>query len=68
MIIRNHPITPRRGNEPSAQGIALGKSGGEVSPCKGKRNNRRRRLRLILLPFQGGGYVLLYTQGDALGY
>ena len=36
MIIRNHLTTPRRGNELSAQGIALGRKDAQPTPCKGK--------------------------------
>ncbi len=50
-----------------APGELQGKNDSEVSPCKGKRNNRRRRLRVILLPLQGGGGAPC-TQGVALGY
>ena len=39
MIIRNHQIAPRRGNEPLAQGNALG---------KGIRNNRPERAKALL--------------------
>ena len=39
MIIRNHPIAPRRGNEPPAQGNALGKE---------RRNNRPERAKAML--------------------
>ena len=38
MIIRNHPIAPRRGNEPPAQGNALGKE---------RRNNRPERAKAL---------------------
>ena len=39
MIIRNHPIAPRRGNESPAQGNTLG---------KGIRNNRPERAKALL--------------------
>ena len=39
IIIRNHPIAPRRGNEPPAQGNALGKE---------RRNNRPERAKALL--------------------
>ena len=61
IIIRNHPIAPRRGNEPPAQGNALGKE---------RRNNRLKGQKpcfmIRLLPFLGVR-CLLYTQGNALG-
>ena len=49
MIIRMWPMTPRRGSEQSAQGVALGTLEAQSPPCKGKRMTSAR----ILLPFQG---------------
>lgn len=61
MVIRNYTITPRRGNEQSAQGIAMG--------------NRRCRLRPVIAKTSLGNLcpsranvALPSTQGDVLGW
>ena len=51
MIIRNHPIAPRRGNKPLAQGSALGKGSQQFRPVRAK-------AMLVLLPLQGEVYTL----------
>ena len=50
-----YPITPQRGNEPSAQGSALGIEVVPPSPCKGK----------SIASYYG---FCPFTQGVALGY
>ena len=55
------------GQQWSAQGNALGTQVAQPSPCKGKRTIAGQRPAITLLPFQGGGYLLVITQGVALG-
>ena len=57
-----------KGQQWSAQGSALGKREAKPSPCKGKRAVAGRRPAVTLLPLQGGGSPLVYTQGAALGW
>lgn len=62
-IIRNYLITPRRGNKPLAQGIALG---GKMS------DPRPERAKALIVSnafaLSGRWMLTLYTQGDAPGY
>ena len=39
MIIRNLVLAPRRGNELTAHGIAMGELISSLTPCKGKSTN-----------------------------
>ena len=66
MNIHNHPITPRRGNEHVAQGIALGgrmvtnalrSTSGRLLP-KGRKKGQKQKCGVVLLPLQGDGYAL----------
>ena len=52
-----------KGQQRSAQGSALGKREAQHSPCKGKRTIAGHRPAITLLPFQGGGCLLVITQG-----
>ena len=63
MIIRNHPIAPRRGNEPIAQGIALGKGNRQFRPERAKALTGNNAYAL-----SGRTSLHFHTQGDALGY
>ena len=62
MIIRNHPIAPRRGNELLAQGIALGKGSRQFRPERAKAPIGNNAFAL-----SGRWLCILSTQGDALG-
>ena len=59
MIIRNHPTTPRRGNEQIAQGIALGslwrgnRPEGAKASIEGMALDVADRYSIMLLPLQG---------------
>ena len=63
MIIRNYPKMPQRGNEPIAQGIALG---GRM------RDQRPERAKALIgnnaFALSGRIKTALYTQGYALGW
>ena len=59
MIIRNRTITPRRGNELSAQGNALG--------IWAQKKTRPERAKAFALAARIRGYIP-DTQGAALGY
>ena len=63
-MVRNSGL---KGQQMSAQGSALGKREAQPSPCKGKRTIAGHRPAITLLPFQGGGCLLVITQGAALG-
>ena len=63
MIIRMYPIAPRRGNEPIAQGIALGKERCSQRPERAKALTESNAFAL-----SGRKSSALHTQGDALGY
>ena len=67
MTIRNHPKTPRRGNEPTAQGIALGSRTSDPRPERAKALDGGGASYSFFCPYRAGPYTL-YTQGDALGY
>ena len=56
-----------KGQQRPAQGSALGTLEAQPSPCKGKRTIAGQHPAISLLPFQGGGYLLVITQGVALG-
>ena len=57
-----------KGQQIIAQGIALGNIEAINTPCKGKRTIAGHRPAITLLPFQGGDWASVNTQGDALGY
>ncbi len=57
-----------KGQQPIAQGIALGKTTYPRTPCKGKRTIAGHRPAITLLPLQGVNHASVNTQGDALGY
>ena len=57
-----------KGQQPLAQGNALGNGEHINSPCKGKRTIAGHRPAITLLPLQGVGRVHVNTQGVALGY
>ena len=57
-----------KGQQPIAQGIALGNVVHINTPCKGKRTIAGHRPAITLLPFQGVDYASVNTKGDALGY
>ena len=63
MIIRNRPTTPRRGNEPLAQGNALGSRRWDNRPTGAKALKENN----AFAP-SGRGQRLYPTQGVALGY
>ena len=63
MIIRNRPTTPRRGNEPLAQGNALGSRQWDNRPERAKALKENNAFAL-----SGRGQRLYPTQGVALGY
>ncbi len=67
MPIHNHPKTPRRGKEPTAQGIALGSRTSAPRPERAKALNGGDASYSFFCPYRAGLHTL-YTQGDALGY
>ena len=64
------PVSPRRGGDIPAQGIALGKeTSPKVAALKGPHRTAARYQACPVPPFQGGGVWALWAiQGDALGY
>ncbi len=67
MTIRNHPKTPRRGNEPTAQDIALGGRTSDLRPERAKALDGGDASYSLFCPYRAEPCTL-YTQGDALGY
>ena len=61
MVIRNYAITPRRGIEQSAQGIAMGNRRCRLRPVRAKASLG------ILCPFRAN-VTLPSTHGDVLGW
>ena len=57
-----------KGQQPIAQGNALGGFMQQNSPCKGKSIRRQTMMKSTLLPFQGVDTISQVTQGVALGY
>ncbi len=67
MIIRMCLTVPQRGNEPSAQGIALRERTSDQRPERAKALDGGGASYSFFCPYRAG-LCTLYTQGAALGY